>query len=67
MQVWANSLRDSKGAVANYLRALALGGTVTLPELFATAGAQFAFDAGTLGNAIALMERTIEELERDAG
>jgi oligoendopeptidase F len=67
VQVWANSLRDSKGAVANYLRALALGGTVTLPELFATAGAQFAFDAGTLGNAIALMERTIEELERDAG
>jgi oligoendopeptidase F len=67
VQVWASSLRDSSGAIKNYRRALALGGTVTLPELFATAGAKFAFDAQTLGNAIALMERTIEELERDAG
>ena len=49
MQVWRNALRDQAKAVANYRQALALGGTVTLPELFATAGAKFAFDAQTLG------------------
>ncbi|MBI5305015.1 MAG: M3 family oligoendopeptidase [Chloroflexi bacterium] len=67
VQVWANSLRDQAAAIANYRHALALGGTVTLPELYAAAGAKFAFDAKTLGNAVALMEKTIDDLEHDAG
>lgn len=61
--VWRNALEDQAGAVADYLRALALGGTVTLPELYAAAGVRFAFDAGTLGEAVSLIEQTIEELE----
>jgi oligoendopeptidase F len=63
VQVWSNALRDQAGAVSAYRRALALGGTATLPELYATAGARFAFDAETLGQAVALIERTIGELE----
>jgi len=63
VQVWANSRRDPHAAVAAYLKALSLGGTVGLPELYATAGAKFAFDAETLASAVDLMERTIEELE----
>jgi len=63
-QVWRRALSDQAGAVAAYRRALALGNTVTLPELFAAAGARFAFDEGTLGEAVALMERTIDSLER---
>ncbi len=63
-QVWRRALSDQAGAVAAYRQALALGNTVTLPELFATAGARFAFDEGTLGEAVALMERTIDTLER---
>ena len=63
MQVWRNALRDQAKAVANYRQALALGGTVTLPELFATAGAKFAFDAQTLGEAVDLAMKTIDELE----
>ncbi len=59
--VWRNALKDQAGAVAAYRRALALGGTVTLPELYATAGATFAFDTGTLREAVDLIERTIEE------
>lgn len=62
-QVWANSLADSPGAVKAYRKALSLGGTVTLPELFATAGAKFSFDAATLKRSVDLMEQTIEELE----
>jgi oligoendopeptidase F len=62
-QVWANSLRDYRGAVAAYRHALSLGATVSLPEMFTAAGARFRFDAETLGEAIALMERVIGELE----
>ncbi len=62
VQVWANALEDQAGAVAAYRRALALGGTVTLPELYAAAGARFAFDADTLSAAVELIERTIDEL-----
>ena len=63
VQVWGNALRDQAGAVASYRRALALGGTVSLPQLYATAGAKFAFDAATLQSAVSLMERVIGELE----
>lgn len=64
VQVWGNALQDQAGAVAQYRRALALGGTRTLPDLFAAAGAKLAFDAQTLGEAVALIEKTIEELEQ---
>jgi oligoendopeptidase F len=63
VQVWANSRRDQKKAVSDYRKALALGYTVTLPELFAAAGARFAFDAETLKQAVDLMEETISEME----
>lgn len=63
VQVWRNALADQAGAVAAYRRALALGGTVELPALYRTAGARFAFDAGTLGEAVDLIERTIADLE----
>jgi oligoendopeptidase F len=63
VQVWANALQDQAGAVADYRQALALGGTVPLPQLFAAAGARFAFDAATLGKAVQLMEDTIAQLE----
>ncbi len=61
-QVWAKSLNDPSGAVANYRKALALGGSVTLPELYTTAGAKFAFDAETLGGVVSLIEKTITDL-----
>ncbi len=63
VQVWANALEDQAGAVAAYRQALALGGTVTLPELYATAGAKFAMDAATLRQAVDLMLRVIADLE----
>jgi oligoendopeptidase F len=62
-QVWANALRDQAGAVAQYRRALALGGTRPLPELFSAAGAKFAMDAETLGASVSLIESTLETLE----
>lgn len=63
VQVWRNALRDQARTVADYRRALALGGTVPFPELYATAGARFAFDADTLRGAVDLIEETIATLE----
>jgi oligoendopeptidase F len=63
IQVWANARKDQTKAVADYRTALALGATVPVPELFATAGAKFAFDAETLKKAVDLVEEVIEEME----
>jgi oligoendopeptidase F len=62
VQVWRNSLQDQANAVQQYRRALSLGGTVPLPQLFATAGARFAFDADTLRMAVNLIEDKVGEL-----
>ena len=66
VQVWANSLDDHAAALAQYRQALTLGTTVPLPEVFQAAGANFAFDAETLRRAVALIERTIADLEATA-
>lgn len=66
VQVWANALDDQPGAVAAYRRALALGGTRSIPDLYVAAGVKFAFDADTLSRAIDLIEDTIESLEERA-
>lgn len=63
VQVWANALKDQAAALSQYRDALALGGTVTLPQLYETAGAKLAFDADTLRIYIDLIEGTIGELE----
>ncbi len=63
LQIWRNSLKDQATAVASYRKALSLGGTTPIPELYATAGARFAFDAATLQEIIDLVEDTITELE----
>lgn len=51
-QVWGRALQNQAEAVKRYRQALALGGTVTLPELYATAGAHFGFDRATLRTAL---------------
>ncbi len=62
-QIWRNSLGNQKKAVADYRKALSMGGTVSLPGLYALAGAQFAFDVLTLQEAVDLGINAIEELE----
>jgi oligoendopeptidase F len=62
-QIWANSIADYSGVIKTYRKALSLGGTVTLPELYAAAGAKFSFDSAILRHSVQLMEQTIEELE----
>ena len=64
LQVWRNSLQDRASALTAYRQALALGGTKTLPQLFASAGAEFRFDTTLLTELVTLIEQTTAELER---
>ena len=63
VQVWRNSLQNQANAVKQYRQALSLGGTVTLSQLYQTAGAKFSFDVSTLRDAVGLIEQTIGQLK----
>ena len=62
LQVWRNSLRDPEEAVRRYRDALALGNTRPLPDIYAAAGARLAFDAGTVGELVQLVEEQVDLL-----
>jgi len=62
-QIWENAQKDQGKALQQYRQALALGGTVSLPELYRAAGANLSFDADTLGSTVQLIEKTLAELE----
>jgi len=63
LQVWRNAMRDQAGTVAAYRRALGLGSTRPLPELYAAAGIKLAFDSGTIGELVELIETELQKLE----
>ena len=48
LQVWMNSKKDRAKALGDYKRALALGNSRPLPELFAAAGCKFEFSEATV-------------------
>jgi len=52
LQIWQRYCRDPAAAVAGYRAALALGGRLPLPELFAAAGARFAMDGPAVKGAV---------------
>ena len=62
LQVWRHSLTDQAQAVRQYREALALGGTVGLPEIYRAAGARLVFDAEMMGELVALVEKRLTEL-----
>ena len=58
--LWMQYKQDPDQALDNYCKALALGGTATLPELFAAAGLSFDFSSATIGK---LMQFVKQELD----
>ncbi len=48
LQLWSKTLEDRQTTLADYKRALALGGSRRLPELFAAAGLHFDFSQNTI-------------------
>ncbi|HEY0994816.1 MAG TPA: M3 family oligoendopeptidase [Gemmatimonadaceae bacterium] len=62
LQVWRAARRDRQGAVARYLEALALGGTVSLRDIYAAAGVRLIFDAAGMAELVAEVEQRLAEL-----
>jgi oligoendopeptidase F len=62
LQVWSNSRRDKNRAVLDYKNALRLGGSRTLPELFAAAGCKFDFSRATVAPLVGLVRRELATL-----
>jgi oligoendopeptidase F len=62
LQVWANSRKDQARALADYKRGLSLGGSRSLPELFAAAGCRFDFSAGTIKPLVELVRSELAAL-----
>ncbi|MCI0748194.1 MAG: M3 family oligoendopeptidase [Verrucomicrobia subdivision 3 bacterium] len=62
LQVWWNSRKDKSKAIAEYHRALALGGSRPLPELFSAAGCRFAFDSETIKPLMGLVRSELAKL-----
>ena len=62
LQVWARSKKDKAQALADYHRALALGGSRPLPELFQAAGCRFDFSRQTVHPLIQLVRDELAAL-----
>jgi oligoendopeptidase F len=62
LQVWANSKRNKAEALANYQRALALGNSRPLPELFSAAGCKFSFNRQTVKPLVQLVKDELAKL-----
>lgn len=62
LQVWANSKADKTAALQSYQKALALGGSRPLPELFSAAGCRFSFTAQTMKPLVALVRTELAKL-----
>jgi len=62
LQVWRRSRADQAGAVRDYREALALGCSVSLPAMYARAGARFGADRSLIGDLVQLVEGELEAM-----
>lgn len=62
LQLWGQYRRDPDKALANYRKAMALGGSRPLPELFEAAELRFDFGPGTMALLMADVQEALAEL-----
>jgi len=62
LQVWRRSRADQAGAVRDYREALALGCSVSLPAMYARAGARFGADRALIGELVRLVEDELDAM-----
>jgi oligoendopeptidase F len=62
--LWQQYKRNPDQAITNYIAALDLGGTRTLPELFGTAGLEFNFSPDYIAGLMAFVKSELEKLAK---
>lgn len=60
LQVWLNARQDKYQALQKYMKALALGGSRPLPELFQTAGIKFDFQRETIAPLVEIVSKELK-------
>jgi oligoendopeptidase F len=60
--LWQQYKQNPESAINNYIEALKLGGTKTLPELFKAAGLQFDFSPGHISQLMTFVKKELEGL-----
>ena len=60
--LWKQYKQNKKTALDNYIKALDLGGTKTLPELFKVAGLEFDFSPGHIKQLMQFVKKELESL-----
>jgi len=63
--LWKQFRAGKEYALNNYINALALGGTKTLPELFKTAGLEFNFSPDTVKDLMYFVHEEIKKITTD--
>jgi len=61
--LWKQYKEDPKAALANYTHALSLGGTRTLPELYAAAGLSFDFSPEKINDLMQLVRKELSDVD----
>lgn len=62
--LWMQYKKDPEQALDNYMKALSLGGTKTLPELYKTAGLKFDFSSENIKTLMDFVDEEMEKLQR---
>jgi oligoendopeptidase F len=62
--LWKQYKENKQKAIENYVNGLSLGGTKTLPELYAAAGLSFNFSPETINELMELVREELEKLDR---
>jgi oligoendopeptidase F len=62
--MWQQYKKNRDAAIANYIKALDLGGTRTLPELFQAAGLKFDFSPDYISGLMSFVKQEIDKLKK---
>ena len=60
--LWQQYKQSPEDAINNYIKALSLGGTLTLPELFKAAGLQFDLSPGHISKLMLFVKKELDNL-----
>ncbi len=62
--LWMQFKKDKQSAISNYINALQLGGTKTLPELYEAAGLKFSFSPDYISELMLFVQGEMEKVTR---